>query len=173
MKNEPHLPIPADEDPDLESQLGDLGRFSPRRGFEDRVVTRVRVPFPRWLRGLRDRTRALLSGVRGWTILAAFSTATAAAWGSMIVAGVRHRGAVTAATGLSLSDVTGWIRDRASEFVLVPAMQALGELKAALAAAGISLPGLAIGYGAVVLVSVVALWRLMAEPTRAKGAIDA
>ena len=88
----------------------------------------------------------------------------------MIAAGVRHGGEVTAATGVSVGDVVGWVRDRAAELIVAPAMQALHELEAALAGAGVSLSGLAVAYGAVVLVSVVALWRLMAEPARAKGA---
>ena len=65
MRSESELPANLDEDPEVERALTGLGRFSPRQGFEDRVVGFVRVPLPRWLRGFRDYVRSLTSGVPG------------------------------------------------------------------------------------------------------------
>src|SRR3970282_1896669 len=89
MNDRPKVPI-LDEDPELDGTLRGLGRFSPRQGFAERVVARVRVPLPPGARRIRDWFRATFSGVTGWTVLAPFSLATAAAWGTAIAAAVRY-----------------------------------------------------------------------------------
>jgi hypothetical protein len=174
MRDEPQAPVPLDEDPVVDRWLTGLGRFSPRQDFEDRTIGRVRVPLPRWARALRDWAHALVSGVTGWTILATFSTATALAWGSMIAAGVRYRGAVRE-VGLSLSLNQGLdaLRSWLTEYVLLPAGRWLAQAREWLAASGIPVRGLMIVYAIVILVSAIALWRLMAEPAKSKGPIDA
>jgi hypothetical protein len=173
MNDELSVPQPMDDDPAVERRLDGLGRFDPRPGFEDRVVRQVRVPLPRWLRGLRDRFRGLVSGVTGWSLLATASLVTAAAWGSMIAAGVRYRGAVTGGASFSLRELMGAAWQGAREYVLLPAWQTVNGWWDGLAASGLPVQGIAIGYGIVVLVSAIVVWRLMAEPVQSKGAIDA
>jgi hypothetical protein len=173
MKDEPQVPVPLEDDPAVDRWLGSLGRFSPRQDFEDRVITRVRVPLPRWLRALRDRARALVSGVTGWTILATFSLATAAAWGSMIAAGVRYRGAVSTGTSLSLREGIDVGRQWLTDNVLLPAGRDLAAKREWLAASGLPVRGIVIVFAIVVMVSAIVLWRLMVEPAQSKGATDA
>jgi hypothetical protein len=173
MRNESQAPVPFEEDPAVERWLGGVGRFSPRHDFEDRVISRVRVPLPRWVKALRDRARGLVSGVTGWTILATFSVVTAAAWGSMIAAGMRYRGVVSSGTGWSLREVLDASRQWLADYVLVPAGRELAAAREWLAASGIPVRGLTIAYAVVVLVSAIVLWRLMVEPATSKGTIDA
>lgn len=171
MNDTPKKPT-FDDDPQLDRTLRGIGRFNPRRGFEDRVVSRVRVPLPRWLRRRRDWLRATLSGVTGWTILATFSAATAAAWGSMLAAGLRERDAIVGGVSFSLD----WAIRAAGREVLAlvtePAAAWAVAVRQSIAGAGVSVRALLLGYGIVALVSALALWRLMAEPARAKGAIN-
>lgn len=173
MKDEPQVPAPLEEDPAVDRWLGGLGRFSPRQDFENRVIGRVRVPLPRWLKALRERARGLVSGVTGWTILATFSVVTAAAWGSMIAAGIRYRGVVSGGAGWSLRAVLDAGQRWVTDYVLLPAARDLAAAREWLAASGVPVRGLAIVYAIVVLVSAIVLWRLMVEPAKSKGAIDA
>jgi sensor domain CHASE-containing protein len=173
MNDEPNVPLPMGNDPAVERWLDGLGRFNPRPGFEDRVVNQVRVPLPHWLGGLRDRFRGLVSGVTGWTLLATASLVTAAAWGSMIAAGIRYRGVVTGGVSFSLREVIDAARQGLTDYVLLPVWRALGAARDWLAASGLPVRGIAIGYAIVVLVSAIVVWRLMAEPAQSKGAIDA
>ncbi len=173
MRNEPQVPVPLEEDPAVDRWLGGLGRFSPRRDFEDRIIGRVRVPLPRWLKALRDRARGLVSGVTGWTILATFSVVTAAAWGSVIAAGIRYRGVVSRGTGWSLREVLDAGQRWLTDAVLLPAGQDLAAAREWLAASGLPVRGLVIAYAIVVMVSAIVMWWLMAEPAKSKGTIDA
>lgn len=173
MKDEPNVPLPVGNDPAVGRWLDGLGRFDPRPGFEDRVVNQVRVPLPHWLRGLRDRFRGLVTGVTGWTLLATASLVTAAAWGSMIAAGMRYRGVVAGGVSFSLREVLDAAWQGLTDYVLLPAWRGLGGVREWLAASGLPVRGIAIGYGIVVLVSAIVVWRLMAEPAQSKGAIDA
>jgi hypothetical protein len=173
MKDEPQVPVPLDEDPAVDRWLGGVGRFSPRQDFEDRVVSRVRVPLPRWLRALRNRARAMVSGVTGWTILATFSLATAAAWGSMIAAGIRYRGVVSGGASWSLGEALAAGRRWLTDYVLLPAEHDLAAKREWLAASGLPVRGIVILFAILVVVSAIVLWKLMAEPTQSEGAIDA
>ena len=175
MRNEPQVPVPLEEDPAVDRWLGVVGRFSPRQDFEDRVVNRVRVPLPRWLRALRDRARAMVSGFTGWTILATLSLATAAAWGSMIAAGIRYRGVVSGGTSWSLREVLDAGQRWLTDYVLLPAGRDLAGAREWLAASGLPVRGIVIVFAIVVMVSAIVLWKwkLMAEPAQSEGAIDA
>jgi hypothetical protein len=174
MRNDSQAPVPLGEDPIVDHWLTGVGRFSPRHDFEDRTISRVRVPIPRWLRALRDRLRGMVSGVTGWSLLATFSLATAAAWGSMMAAAIRYRGAVDdVGASLSLREGIVALRQWLNEQVLLPAARDLAAKWEWLTASGIPVRGLMIVYAIVVLVSAIALWQLMAEPAKSKGALDA
>jgi hypothetical protein len=170
-------PVPAvpDDDPETDRLLAGIGRFSPQRGFEDRVVGRVRVPLPRWLRTLRQHLHGLTSGVTGWTVLATFSLATAAAWTSVVVLSARYWGEIGAVWNQGARQVARVFRQDVLEWlelypVLGSVRSAIGEW---LGSVGLNMQTAAIGYGVVILVCVVALWRLTAEPHKTRGPVDA
>jgi len=171
MKDRPNVPV-FDEDPELEGKLRDLGRFSPRQGFAERVVARVRVPLPPWARRVRDWFRATFSGVTGWTVLATFSLATAAAWGTAIAAGVRYGDVVVGGVSVSSDEFRQVAQRAAVELVVRPVVEALAAAEQWSAGVGLPIRTLAVGYGILALVCGVALWRLTAEPARAKGTIN-
>jgi hypothetical protein len=171
MTDQPKVPVP-NGDPELEQTLRGLSRFSPRQGFVDRVVGRVTVPLPAWARRLRDRYQATFSGVTGWTILATFSLATAAAWGTAIVAGVRYGDVAIGGTSVASAGAWQAIQRAAADAVVRPAVELLASAEAWAAGIGLPLRTLAVAYGLLALVSAVILRRLTAEPARAKGAIN-
>lgn len=172
MPQDPKLPkTPAD--PELERLVSGVGRFSPQRGFEDRVVSRVRVPIPRWLRGLRDRSRALTSGVPGWTLLATFSVATAAAWTSAAVVGARYSGELAAVWDEGGRDLFRLLRQDVAHDLLPLWGVAQAEVARWLGSVGLDMQTAAIGYGGVVLLSAVALRWLTAAPHKTRGSVDA
>jgi hypothetical protein len=173
MRDTPNLPLVPDDDPVVDRLLTGAGRFSPQRGFEDRVVSRVQVPLPRWLRSVRDHVRGLTTGVTGWALLATFSVATAAAWTTAAVFGVRFWGEITGAARITWREALGLAREVANE-ALVPAWNlARAEVSAWLASLGFDPATVVVGYGIVILVSAVALWRLTAEPARSRGTTNA
>jgi len=171
---DPNAPRIPDDDPETDRLLAGVGRFSPQRGFEDRVVGRVRVPPPHWVRSLRDQVRGLTSGVTGWTVLATFSLATAAAWASVAVVGARYTteiGAVWSQGGRQLVRV---LRQDVLERlfpVLASVGTGIGEWLRSVV--GLDMQTAAIGYGAVILVCAVALRWLTAEPHKTRGPVDA
>jgi hypothetical protein len=171
MNDRPKVPI-LEEDPELDGTLQGLGRFSPRQGFAERVVARVRVPLPPWARRVRDWFRGTFSGVTGWTVFATFSLATAAAWGTAIAAGVRYGDVVVGGVSVSSDEVRQVAARAAADLVVRPAVEALAAVEQWSAGVGLPLRMLAAGYGILALICGVALWRLMAEPARAKGTIN-
>lgn len=173
MRNSPDLPLMPDDDPAVDRLLSTAGRFSPQRGFEDRVISRVRVPLPRFVRGLRDRWHGLTSGVTGWTLLATFSIATAAAWTTAAVLGVRFWGEISAGAGIVWRDTLGLAREVFREGIVPGWAIAKAEVSAWLASLGLNPTMVVVGYGIVALVSAVALWRLTAEPARGRGTTNA
>lgn len=165
-------PVP-DDDPEAQRLLAEVGRFSPRQGFEDRVVKQVRVPIPRWLRGIRDRIQAVTSGVPGWIMLATFSLATAATWGTGVVMALRYRGPIEAGAESVLQEANTGLRQDVAGTVLPALETARAEVAAWLASFGMDLGSVVIGYGMLVLICVVALRWLTAEPARTRGVVDA
>jgi hypothetical protein len=168
-----NYPAVPDDDPETDRLLAGVGRFSPQRGFEDRVVGRVRVPLPRWLRGLRRYLGGLTSGVTGWTVLAAFSLATAAAWTSVAVIGARYGAEIGAVWNQSGRQLARVLR----QDLLQDVFPVLGRVRSAVAgwlgSVGLDMQTAAVGYGVVIFVCAVALWRLTAEPHKTRGPVDA
>lgn len=168
--NAPRVP---DDDPETDRLLAGLGRFSPQRGFEDRVVGRVQVPLPHWVRALREQGRGLTSGVTGWTVLATFSLATAAAWTSVAVVGARYSTEIGAAWSQGGRQVARLFRQDVLERlfpVLASVRAGVGEW---LGSMGLDMQTAALGYGAVILVCAAALRWLTAEPHKTRGPVDA
>jgi hypothetical protein len=161
-----------DEDPELDGTLRNLERFSPRQGFAERVVARVRVPLPAWARKLRGWFQATFSGVPGWTILATLSLASAAAWGTALVAGMRYGNEITGGFSLASDEARDTVRRAALDFVVRPALDGLGALESWAAGLGLPLRTLGMGYAVLALISTLALWRLMADPARARRTIN-
>lgn len=168
MNDDANFPVNGGADPALDRRLEGLGRFSPRQGFADRVVAQVRVPLPRWLRRLRNWGRGLVTGVTGWTLLATASLATAAAWGSMLVAGLRYDAVVRESVSISWSEASATLREAVTNLLLVPTGDWLVAGERRLAATGIPLSGLLIAYGITIVVSAIALRWLMAKPARTR-----
>jgi hypothetical protein len=173
MRSESELPTNLHEDPEVERALTGLGRFSPRQGFEDRVVGFVRVPLPRWLRGLRGYVRSLTSGVTGWALLATFSVATAAAWVTGAAAAVRYWNPISVGAGIVARSAVAGFREALSEYVFPAIRMGWGEVTMWLAGLGLEPGSVLIGYGVVVLICLVALRWLTAAPARTRGVVDA
>jgi hypothetical protein len=110
--------------------------------------------------------------VTGWTVFATFSLATAAAWGTAVVAGVRYGDEVTGRYSLSSGEALEVARRTAVETVVRPAVDVLAGVERWAAAVGLPVRALALGYVILALVSAVVLWLLMAEPGRARGTIN-
>lgn len=166
-------PNNPEEDPAIDRALTGLGRFSPRQGFEDRVVSRVRVPLPHWLRGLRDAIRSVTSGITGWTMLATFAVATVAAWATGTVYAARYWGPIWVGAGAVARGAVAGAREVLSS-VVFPAIQAgWAEVTIRLAGLGLDPNTVLIGYGVVVLICLVALRWLTADPARTRGVVDA
>jgi len=171
MHQNDQLPPVPDDDPETDRLLAGTGRFSPQRGFEDRVVGRVQVPAPRWVRGIRERGQALTSGVTGWTVLVTFSLATAAAWGSAAIMGARYSGEIALAWNQGGREAVRLLRRSVVE-ALIPVWGAVQSgLGSRLATIGLDLQTAAVGYGAVILVCAVALRWLTAEPRKTRGPV--
>lgn len=66
--------LSADEDPFLDSYLSKLEQFSPRPGFEDRIMAQVRAPAPRWIRQLQAYLRSLADTGRVWWLVGGMAT---------------------------------------------------------------------------------------------------
>jgi hypothetical protein len=173
MPDEANLPLVPDDDPVVDRLLGSAGRFSPKRGFEDRVVSRVRVPIPRWLRTIRDALNARMSGVSGWTILATFSLATAAAWTTAAAAGVRYWGEISGAASLVWREALSLAGEVFREGIVPGWELTKAEVSAWLASLGLDPTMTVVGYGIIALVCAVGLKLLTAEPARRRGTINA
>ena len=173
MQDNADFPLVPDDDPVVDRLLGSAGRFSPKRDFEDRVISRVRVPLPGWIRSLRDRATALTSGVSGWTILTAFSLATAAVWTTAVAAGVRFWGDISSGAGLVLREGLGLAREVINEGIVPGWELTRAEVSAWLASFGLNPTMVVVGYGIVILVCAVGLKLLTAEPARRRGTINA
>jgi hypothetical protein len=76
--------LPADEDPLLDSYLSKLEQFSPRSGFEDRIMAQVRVPAPRWIRQLQAYLRSLADTGRVWWLVGGMATMSFASLTAMV-----------------------------------------------------------------------------------------
>ena len=59
---------PAQEDPILHGYLTALPTYSPRAGFEDRVMSRVWQPAPAWVRPLTRSARAFAHPKHVWAL---------------------------------------------------------------------------------------------------------
>lgn len=164
MNDRPNAPIPAPEaDRQLDHALTGLPRYAPVPGFVERVLGRVRVPLPAWARTVRDWLRSYVTGVRGWVILGSLSVATAASWAVAIGLTVSYWDELTYGLDvIGLAAVPGWQEVAALAGTWVNA--AAAGLVGWTGALGIPFGILAGTYAAVTLVSVVALWRLTAEP---------
>jgi hypothetical protein len=171
MNESPNRPA-NDEDPALDGTLKHLERFSPRQGFAERVVARVRVPLPAWARRIRGWFQGTFTGVTGWTVLVTFSLATAAAWGSAAMAGLRYRNEIIGGAALMSDEARESARQAALDLVVLPAVDALAVVESWTASIGLPLKALGLGYAALALVSTVALWRLMSDPGRGRRNIN-
>ncbi|MDH4350856.1 MAG: hypothetical protein OEY20_06860 [Gemmatimonadota bacterium] len=172
MHQESNLPRVPDDDPATERALNAIGRFSPQRGFEERVVSRVRVPLPHWLRGARDYARSLTSGVTGWVVLATFSLATAAAWTAAAVIGAQYSGEVAEVWRQGGREIFRVVRGDIANDLLPLWGVARAEVAQWLGSLGLDPQTAVVGYGAVMLVSAVGLRWLTAEPRKTRGPVD-
>ncbi len=172
MSNDTRHPTPPGDAPALDRLLAGLGRLSPRRGFEQRVLALVRIPLPKWAWRIREVFRGLTSGPRGWVILGTFSLATATAWfGTAALAfQFRHNAEPYVRRGSRI--LTEIVEPVWGEMLAFGAAQrdALGNsVTNALGGVGVSWQALAIGYGVLVVVSAIGLRLLMNRHAKANG----
>lgn len=74
---ESDLSRPNIDDSTLDRHLASLPGFNPFAGFEDRVMSRVLVPPPRWVQSLKQSARSLISTRRfRWIAAGLLTTST-------------------------------------------------------------------------------------------------
>lgn len=152
------------DDDGLDGLLADLRRPLPGRGFADRVLARTRLPFPTWLKPLRDALRGMFTGVRGWTLLAILALSSAGTWTLVGVSTWNHRAAIASGAEITASEVG------------VPTLQSVQGVRDVLIERlfdwlPLSLPVLKmflILYAAVALVCALGLWWLLRTPRAAE-----
>ncbi|HEX9726921.1 MAG TPA: hypothetical protein VGA37_00280 [Gemmatimonadales bacterium] len=168
MSDDLRSPTPSDTDSDLDNRLKTLARVPVPARFEDRVLARVRIPLPAWLRRTSKGVRAMLSGPRGWMILGGFSLATAAAWSVTVAAGVHFGGYLSegARHAVSEAGVPLWREvGAAGQFQIEVIRSSVLDLFEAMR---VSPAVFAMTYGAVAVVSAAGLRILTAEPSRVR-----
>ena len=69
---------PSDQDAVLDRYLESLPVLAPCPGFEERVMSRVLVPAPRWLQSMRRCGRSLVQRRRVWWLAGGLAGASAA-----------------------------------------------------------------------------------------------
>ena len=90
---------PAEEDPLVHGLLMTLPHFAPRAGIENRVLTHVWLPFPPWLRHLREQAQSPGAIRAMWMVVGVFAAATAATVSGVIAITITYWAELTA--GLS------------------------------------------------------------------------
>jgi hypothetical protein len=101
-----------------------------------------------------------------------FSLASAAAWGTALVAGLRYGNEITGGFSLASDEARDVARRAALDFVVRPVLDGLAAAQSWAAGLGLPLRTLGLGYAALALISTLALWRLMADPARARRTIN-
>lgn len=166
MRDDTMTPYQPESDPGLDHDLAALERFTPKPGFESRVLDSVRHPLPAWARRTRDTLRWMVTGVRGWVILGCCSAATAATVALAVGAAVRFSDYTSRGGELVLSEVI----EPASRGAVAVGTELANELSTsvlgALGTAGIPWQGFAIAYVVLVGVSALALRILTRPPQR-------
>ncbi len=90
---------PAEEDPLVHGFLMTLPHFAPRPGIENRVLTHVWLPFPPWLRQVREQAQSPGAIRATWMVVGVFAAATAATVSCVIAITITYWAELTA--GLS------------------------------------------------------------------------
>ncbi len=106
---------PAEEDPLVHGFLMTLPHFAPRAGIENRVLTHVRLPFPPWLRQLREQAQSPGAIRAMWMVVGVFAAATAATVSGVIAITITYWAELTA--GLS----------RFGEHIALPALRVVPD----------------------------------------------
>ena len=173
MNDDTRNPTPPGDAPALDRLLAGLGRLSPRAGFERRVLALVRIPLPKWAWRIREAFRGLTSGPRGWVILGTLSVATATAWGLAASTALHFRSAmdpyVTRGSRIVMSSV---LEPVWGEMLALGAAQRdafSNSVTNAFGGLGVSWQALAIGYGALLVVSAIGLRLLMNRHAKTNG----
>jgi hypothetical protein len=172
MSNDTRHPTPPGDAPALDRLLAGLGRLSPRRGFEQRVLALVRMPLPRWAWRIREVFRGLTSGPRGWVILGTFSLATATAWFGTAAFAFRFRHTAEPYVIRGSRILTEIVEPVWGEMLAFGAAQRAAfsnSVTNAFGGLGVSWPALAIGYGVLVVVSAIGLRLFMNRHAKANG----
>ncbi len=161
--------LPADEDPVVDRYLASLREFSPSTGFEDRVMSRVLMPAPRWLQSLKAHGRSLVETRRVWWLLGGFATTS--------VISVTVVGAFIAANAASVSTFVGWLLRSVGLPVWRAALGIVAgiayDLYSAFNAPALSGSGLLAVGGASVVLLTISAWSLLRLMQPARGASPA
>lgn len=168
MNDERTPPLDAD-DPEMDRLLASLARPLPPTGFEDLVLGRVQIPWPHWAIAIRDALRGWTTGRRGWIALATLSTVTAVVWGSAIAVAVWNAVPIGALYQTTVAHRVEAAWGAAWALAASAAHTATARVPELVTIAGLHLGTLVAMYGAVCLVSALALLRLTAIPTHLKG----
>lgn len=165
MTDERNLPADAADDPALDRHLAGLPALVPGSAFMERVLRRVRVPYPRWFLRTRAWAKGWVSGPRGWILLASFSVATAACWGLGIAVALHFN--VLSLVALARLASPTWTAFATAAGVTLDTVSAW--LFGALAATGLQLQVLVTGSLGIVALSAVGLWRLARTPAHMRN----
>ena len=96
---------PAGDDAALDRCLETLPVFAPGPGFEDRVLARVMMPAPRWLRTLRRTSHALVDSRRIWWLAGGLAGASAVAVAAVTVLVVTNTAVVGGIVGWATESI--------------------------------------------------------------------
>lgn len=165
MTDERNLPNDPADDPALDRELAGLPSLVPGMAFMERVLRRVRIPYPRWFLRVRAWAKGWVTGPRGWGILATFSIVTAASWGVGLAITLRLH--VLSLVALARQVGPAW-----TAFAAVASLRLHGAetwLLGALAVTGLQLQVLVAGYLGIAALSAVGLWRLARTPAHTRN----
>lgn len=168
MHDDLNARVPPEEVLAIDRLVAGLGRFSPRPGFENRVLRGVRIPLPRWARAIRSWLRGITSGITGWIVLGTASLATAAMTAVAIGTAVYFQDYVTHGVSVLGSGVLAPAWDEVLRFGPTVRSRIAEVASADLGGTGFSWKTVLLVYGAVALGSAVAL-RFLTRPAGHKG----
>lgn len=165
MTDERNLPDNPAEDPALDRDLAGLPTLVPGAAFLERVLRRVRIPYPHWFLRVRAWAKGWVTGPRGWGMLATFSVVTAASWGVGLAIALRLH-------ALNLAALARQVGPAWTAFAALASLQlhsAQTWLLGDLAATGLQLQVLLAGYLGIAALSAVGLWRLARTPAHMRN----
>lgn len=162
-----YSPTPAEEDPTVHRYLLALPSLAPLPGFEDRIMERVWLPRPQWLRTAQDYWQHLVESGRIWLVVGPFSVSTFAACSALIALLVTYITQVEAALSWLINTVAPAAWHAANDYLAGVAAAVSADLGAYLPS-GTILITTAVGMSALWIVCAWGLYQTMNIPKSAR-----